>query len=95
MWVSLGDKNLGKLKTKKKCQSCSPIFNEALTCTVEPNNIRSVLVCVMMNNEHRLAPKKELGQVIMGTQATGEEYRHWNDVMATPGKHIAEWHELR
>lgn len=95
LWVSLGDKTLGKLKTKKKCQSCSPIFNEALTCTVEPHNIRSVLLCVVLNNEHRLAPSRELGQVMMGTQATGEEFRHWNDVMAAPGKHIAEWHDLR
>ena len=95
IWISLGDKVLGKLKTKRKVQSSSPIFNEAITCTVEPENIRNVLVCLVMMNEHRLAAKREMGQVILGSQTTGEEFRHWNDILATPGKHIAEWHELR
>ncbi len=93
--VAHGDKVLGKLKTKKKPQSCSPIFNEALTCTVEPEAIRSVLVYTTMMNESSRAARREVGQVVLGSQALGEEYRHWNDILATPGKHIADWHELR
>lgn len=86
---------MAKLKTRKKPQSCSPIFNEALTCTVEPEAIRSILVYVTMLNENSHAARREIGQVILGCQTRGEEYRHWNDILATPGKHIAEWHELR
>lgn len=93
--VGIGDKILGKLKTKRKHQSTSPIFNEALTCVVDPDGIRNVNICVQMTNESRNAVKREVGQVVLGAQTTGEEFRHWNDVMATPGKHIAEWHELR
>ncbi len=93
--VTHGDKVLGKLKTRKKPQSSSPIFNEALTCTVEPQIIRNVLVHATMLNESSRAIRKEVGQVVLGSQVFVEEYRHWSDILATPGKHIAEWHELR
>ena len=95
LYVSLRDKIVCKLKTKKKPQSCSPIFNEALTCTIEPENIRNITVKLVLTNESSHVSKKEVGQVVLGSHALGEEYRHWNDIMATPGKHIAEWHELR
>ena len=83
------------MRTKKKSQSCSPIFNEALTCTVESSQVKNAAVNIALVNDSRLASKRELGQVILCGQVSGEEFRHWNDVMATPGKHIAEWHELR
>ena len=98
IWITLGgDKVLGKLKTKKKAQSCSPIFNEALTCNVEPTQIKNAAVNIAMMNDsrHSGGGKREIGQIILCAQSLGEEFRHWNDVMATPGKHIAEWHELR
>lgn len=90
-----GDKIVGRMRTKKKSQSCSPIFNEALTATIEPSQAKNASVNIAMLNDSRHASKKELGQVILQARCSGEEFRHWNDVMATPGKHIAEWHELR
>lgn len=96
IWITLGgEKILGRMRTKKKAQSCSPIFNEALTCSVEPSQVKNAAVNIAMVNDNRHASKRELGQVILCGQCSGEEFRHWNDVMATPGKHIAEWHELR
>ena len=86
---------IGRLRTKRKSEQCSPIFNEALTCTVDPVNIQKSVISVCVLNEHRSASKKELGQVTLSSQGSGEEFRHWNDVLAQPGKHIAEWHELR
>lgn len=96
IWITLnGDRILGRMRTKKKPQSCSPIFNEALSCTVEPAQVKNAAVNIAITNDNRQATKRELGQVILCGQCSGEEFRHWNDVMATPGKHIAEWHELR
>lgn len=86
---------MGRMKTKKKPQSCSPIFNEALSCNVEPSLVKNAAVNIAMINDNRQASRRELGQVILCGQCSGEEFRHWNDVMATPDKHIAEWHELR
>ena len=96
MWITIGgDKILGRLRTRRKPQSCSPIFNEALTATVEPGQMKNISVNVALTNENKQALKKELGQVILCGQSCAEEFRHWNDVLASPGKQIAEWHELR
>ena len=96
VWITLcGDKLLGRMRTKKKLQSSSPIFNETLSCTVEPSQVKNTAINVALLNENRSASKRELGQVIICSQCMGEEYRHWSDVMASPGKPIAEWHALR
>lgn len=95
VWVTVDDKVVGKHKTKRKSQSTCPIFNEALTCTVEPAAVRQAVVNVAMLNDSRQASKREVGQVVLGMQSKSEGVRHWNDMLATPGKHIAEWHELR
>ena len=96
VWITIGgDKILGRLRTRRKPQSCSPIFNEALTATVEPSQMKIISVNVAITNESKQAMKKELGQVILCAQSSAEEFRHWNDVLASPGKQIAEWHELR
>ena len=93
--VTIGDKVVGRLRTKRKSESCSPIFNEALTCTIDPSSVQKAVITVCVSNEHRSATKRELGSISLSSQGTGEEFRHWNDVLAQLGKHIAEWHELR
>ena len=85
---------IGKLKTTRKTGN-SPIFNEVLTCHLEPKQSHNVAIKVILFDESQLMGKTELGQVTLCAQSSGEEYRHWNEVIATPGKHIAEWHELR
>lgn len=95
VWISLGGEKLGRLRTKKKIQSASPIFNEALTATVDPSQMKNISINISLTNENRQALKKELGQVILCGQTSAEEFRHWNDILASPGKQIAEWHELR
>ncbi len=90
-----GERVLAKLKTRRKPQSCAPIFNEVLNCSVDPNKISGVAVNVDISNEHKQARSRALGQVTLCGQSAGEEFRHWSDVMAAPGKPIAEWHELR
>lgn len=92
--ISLKERVLAKLKTKKKTGSCSPIFNEAVSCTVGLENISHVNVTVTMSNENRSSQNKELGTIVLGSHSTGDELRHWNDAVTSPGKHIAEWHDL-
>ena len=93
--ISINERLIAKLKTKKKACSCSPIFNEAVSCTVNINNIRDVQVTLIMINDKRQGRQREMGTVILGSSASGDGSRHWNDALASPGKHIAEWHYLR
>lgn len=92
--VRVKEKTIAKLKTKKKPGSSSPIFNEALSCSVNPTLLQEVKVVVTLINEHRSARQKEVGSVILGSATFGDKLRHWNDALAAGGKHIAEWHDL-
>lgn len=92
--VELKDRVLSKLKTKKKTSSCSPIFNEAISCTVGLENIRQIKITVVIINEHKHSHCRELGKLVLSSQSTGDQQRHWNDIITTTGKHIAEWHDL-
>lgn len=92
--VELKNRILSKLKTKKKSNSCSPIFNEAISCTVGMENIKEVKITVMLYNEHKHGRTREMGTIVLSSEATGDQLRHWNDVILAPGKHIAEWHDL-
>ena len=94
MTVAVGDKVYGKLKTGKKTTSDSPIFNEQLSCGVDPSDMRGVSVVVTIFNEHKSAQKREVGAVNISPSSPGDGFRHWNDVLATPGKPISEWHQL-
>ena len=95
MQVAIGEKVVARLRTKRKPDSCSPIFNEALTCSMDPEQVQKSVIQVCIFNEHKAAARRELGNIVLSSRCTGEEFRHWNDVLAQPGKHIAEWHELR
>ena len=85
---------LAKLKTKKKQGSCSPIFNEALSCVVDPSKLKDVKVEITLLNDSSKAKRREMGCLTLGPQTSGEQLRHWNDMLASPGKHLSEWHEL-
>lgn len=83
-----------KLKTKKKQGSCSPIFNEAVSCVVDPSKLKDVKVEITLVNDNSKAKQREMGFLTLGSQSSGEQLRHWNDMLASPGKHLSEWHEL-
>ena len=92
--ITLGDHEIGKLKTSQKTGN-SPIFNEVLTSQLEPKQSHNIAIKVILFDVSPLVGKKELGQVTLSAQSSGDEYHHWNEAIATPGKHIAAWHELR
>ena len=94
MTIAVGDKVFGKLRTGKKTPSNSPIFNEQLSCNVDPSDMKGISVVITIFNEHKSAPKREVGAVNISPSSPGDGFRHWNDVLATPGKPISEWHQL-
>ena len=94
IWATLNNHVIGKLKTSQKPGN-SPIFNEVLACHLEPEQSHNVAIKVILFDVSPLVGKKELGQVTLSAQSSGDEYHHWNEAIATPGKHIAAWHELR
>ena len=92
--ITIQDRLVAKLRTKRKPCSSSPIFNEAVSCAADMSNIQSIQITVTMFNDKKQGKHRELGTVVLGSKTTGNELRHWNDAITAPGKHIAEWHDL-
>ena len=92
--ITSKERLVAKLKTKKKQGSSSPIFNEAVSCAADMDSIHDIQIVVTLLNEKKHGKNRELGKVVLGSKATGNELRHWNDAITSPGKHIAEWHDL-
>lgn len=43
----------------------------------------------------RIGTSDPIGKVVIGCGSTGHELRHWNDMLASPRRPIANWHTLK
>jgi hypothetical protein len=43
----------------------------------------------------RIGTSEPIGTVILGSNVTGTELRHWSDMIASPRRPIAQWHSLK
>ena len=95
IWITLdSDIILGETYSTTIEKSCSPYFNETLSVMVEPSKIRNVAILISVQNRRETASYLELGQVKLCSDSSGEEYRHWNDTITSPGDRLMEWHKL-
>ena len=42
----------------------------------------------------RIGTSDHIGKVVLGYGSSGTELRHWNDMLASPRRPIANWHTL-
>jgi len=43
----------------------------------------------------RIGTSDPIGKVTLGSGSNGTELRHWNDMLASPRRPIANWHTLK
>ncbi|KAJ9584229.1 hypothetical protein L9F63_021434 [Diploptera punctata] len=88
-------KKVHKKKTSSKKGEKSPIFNEAMIFSVPAHSLQTIHLRVTVaenRGEQRAYP---VGHVIVGSQASGKELSHWNQMLSSLRKPIAMWHPLR
>lgn len=49
---------------------------------------------VIVSDYDRVGSNERIGQVIIGSQATGAGAKHWQDMIATPRRSVPQWHTL-
>lgn len=50
---------------------------------------------VIVSDYDRVGSNERIGQVIIGSQATGAGLKHWTEMLATPRRSVAQWHTLQ
>lgn len=93
------DTILDKRRTHVVKKSTCPVYNENLVFPVDVGTIRSlVLICDIIRYDSKLKQEK-IGSVVLGNhsihrQVTPHEIQHFNEMLTSPQRHIAEWHKL-
>ena len=90
---------LDKRRTKTLKKSICPVFNERLTFPVDCHGVRTlVLVFDVIRYDSKIKQEK-IATVILGNhtfqrQVTPHEIQHFNEMLTSPQRQIAEWHKL-
>lgn len=43
----------------------------------------------------KIGKNDAIGKIFVGLNSSGTEQRHWEDMLATPRRPIAQWHALK
>ncbi|KAI1723708.1 c2 domain-containing protein [Ditylenchus destructor] len=96
IYLMAQNKRLEKKKTTIKMKTLNPYYNESFSYDVTPEKMQRVHLHVIVSDYDRVGSNERIGQVIIGNQpgCTGPGFKHWQDMLATPRRSVAQWHTL-
>ncbi|KAG8125692.1 hypothetical protein E2320_020858 [Naja naja] len=91
----LNKKKWKKKKTSVKKNTLSPYFNEAFVFEVPFNLIQNVDLVISVWDRDKVTKDDQIGKLFLSCRATGNQLRHWSDMLANPRRPMAQWHSLQ
>ncbi|XP_017943417.1 LOW QUALITY PROTEIN: synaptotagmin-8 [Manacus vitellinus] len=91
----LNRKKWKKKKTSVKKNTLSPYFNEVFVFEVPFNQIQNVDVVISIWDHDKVTKNEPIGKLFLGCRATGNQLRHWSDMLSNPRRPLAQWHSLQ
>ncbi|NXT00985.1 SYT1 protein, partial [Jacana jacana] len=91
----LNRKKWKKKKTSVKKNTLSPYFNEVFVFEVPFNQIQNVDVVISVWDHDKVTKNEPIGKLFLGCRATGNQLRHWSDMLSNPRRPLAQWHSLQ
>lgn len=91
----LNKKKWKKKKTTVKKNTLSPYFNEAFNFEVPFEQIQNVALVISVWDHDKVTKNEEIGKLFLGCKATGNQLRHWSDMLSNPRRPMAQWHSLQ
>ncbi|XP_073724950.1 synaptotagmin VIII isoform X1 [Misgurnus anguillicaudatus] len=90
----LDRKKWKKKRTSVKKQTVNPYFNESFTFDVSFEQIQKVQLVISVWDHDKISRNDAIGKIYLGCSATGNQLRHWADMLSNPRKPVAQWHTL-
>ncbi|NXD83796.1 SYT1 protein, partial [Halcyon senegalensis] len=91
----LNRKKWKKKTTSVKKNTLSPYFNEVFVFEVPFNQIQNVDVVISVWDHDKVTRNEPIGKLFLGCRATGNQLRHWSDMLSNPRRPLAQWHSLQ
>jgi len=95
IYLMAQNKRLEKKKTTIKMKTLNPYYNESFGYEVTPEKLLRVHLHVIVSDYDRVGSNERIGQVVIGSSANGAGLKHWQDMIATPKRSVAQWHTLQ
>ncbi|NXK08212.1 SYT1 protein, partial [Herpetotheres cachinnans] len=93
--IILNRKKWKKKRTSVKKNTLSPYFNEVLVFEVPFSQIQNVDVVISVWDHDKVTKNEPIGKLFLGCRATGNQLRHWSDMLSNPRRPLAQWHTLQ
>ncbi|NXR07747.1 SYT1 protein, partial [Semnornis frantzii] len=91
----LNRKKWKKKTTSVKKNTLSPYFNEVFVFEVPFSQIQNVDVVISVWDHDKVTKNEPIGKLFLGCRATGNQLRHWSDMLSNPRRPLAQWHSLQ
>lgn len=92
--LALDKRKWKKKKTSVKKGTLSPYFNESFTFDVTFEQIQRVNLVISVWDHDAMTRNDAIGKIYLGCDATGNQLRHWADMLSNPRRPVAQWHSL-
>nr|CAG4650135.1 EOG090X05OW [Sida crystallina] len=89
---------IAKKKTHVKKRTLNPVFNESFVFDLPPNAeaLDNISLEFLVLDWDRVTKNEVIGRLLLGgTKSLGTALHHWNEVLSSPRRQIAEWHKLK
>jgi len=95
VYLMNNERTVSKKKTSVKRDIREPIFNEAMIFSVPSSSLQSIQLRISLAETSADGKLSSIGHVTIGSQMSGTELTHWNQMMTSLRKPTAMWHRLR
>jgi len=88
---------VAKKKTHVKKRTLNPVFNESFVFDLPVNalNLENISLEFLVLDWDRVTKNEVIGRLELGNVKAGTALHHWNEVLNSPRRQIAEWHKLK
>ncbi|XP_036400132.1 synaptotagmin-1-like [Megalops cyprinoides] len=90
----LDKKKWKKKRTTVKKKTLNPYFNESFNFEVSFDQIQRVQLVISVWDYDKVSRNDAIGKIFLGCDASGNQLRHWADMLSNPRRPVAQWHSL-
>ncbi|KAM8861040.1 synaptotagmin VIII isoform 1-T1 [Synchiropus picturatus] len=92
--LALDKRKWKKRKTSIKKKTLNPYYNESFTFDVSFDLIKRVNLVISVWDHDAMSRNDAMGKIFLGCDASGNQLRHWADMLSNPRRPVAQWHSL-